>query len=263
MKIKTYAILSSILMGTLGAAISMVPQERTASAAVLVYDAKNVEEAIKTAITTADILTNEEKQLALQIINMRSMDAEQILSYLQSHSDQQQQVWDERMGKAGALDPNMSTESFLETCFPNIENILNGNMTMTDAYAQAQKSLQALEKTNADALHNAKTTQTAGLSLHNSLHQVLENSKNAEGEKEAQQANTQAAAVGATAQIYGNNLLSDMAAIQAVKYQKEIQEEAMARSINDTTYEKLHAATQGSTPQPVSFDTAMKKMGED
>ena len=95
MKIKTYAILSSILMGTLGAAISMVPQERTASAAVLVYDAKNVEEAIKTAITTADILTNEEKQLALQIINMRSMDAEQILSYLQSHSDQQQQVWDE------------------------------------------------------------------------------------------------------------------------------------------------------------------------
>ncbi len=103
-------------MGTLGAAISMVPQERTANAAVLVYDEKNVEQAIKTAISTANILSNEEKQLALQIINMRSMSIEQILSYLMSHTEQQRQMWDEREAKTGALNPNISTDAFMDQC---------------------------------------------------------------------------------------------------------------------------------------------------
>ena len=249
-------------MGTLGAAISMIPQERTASAAVLVYDAQNVEQAIKTAISTANILTNEEKQLALQIINMRSMSMEQILSYLMSHTEQQRQIWDERESKTGALNPNISTDAFMDKCLPDLEHILNGQMTMVDAYEQAQKTLQGLEKTNADVLHSAKTTQTAGNSLHNSLHEILENSQKAEGEKEAQQANTQAAAVNVTAQIYGNSLLSDMAAMQAVRYQKELQDEAVAKSINDATYEKLHEATHGNSPQPLSFEAAMQKMGE-
>ena len=239
-------------MGTLGAAISMVPQERTANAAVLVYDEKNVEQAIKTAISTANILSNEEKQLALQIINMRSMSIEQILSYLMSHTEQQRQMWDEREAKTGALNPNISTDAFMDQCLPDLGQILNGKMTMVDAYEQTQKSL-----------HGAKTTQTAGNALHNSLDEILKNSQNAEGEKEAQQANTQATAVNVTAQIYGNSLLSDMAAMQAVRYQKELQDEAVARSINDSTYERLHEATKGSSPQAVSFEAAMQKMGED
>lgn len=250
-------------MGTLGAAISMVPQERTANAAVLVYDEKNVEQAIKTAISTANILSNEEKQLALQIINMRSMSIEQILSYLMSHTEQQRQMWDEREAKTGALNPNISTDAFMDQCLPDLGQILNGKMTMVDAYEQTQKSLQALERTNTDVLHGAKTTQTAGNALHNSLDEILKNSQNAEGEKEAQQANTQATAVNVTAQIYGNSLLSDMAAMQAVRYQKELQDEAVARSINDSTYERLHEATKGSSPQAVSFEAAMQKMGED
>ena len=54
-----------------------------------------------------------------------------------------------------------------------------------------------------------------------------------------------------------------MAAMQAVHYQKELQDEAVARSINDSTYERLHEATKGSSPQAVSFEAAMQKMGED
>ena len=172
-------------------------------------------------------------------------------------------MWDEREAKTGALNPNISTDAFMDQCLPDLGQILNGKMTMVDAYEQTQKSLQALERTNTDVLHGAKTTQTAGNTLHNSLDEILKNSQNAEGEKEAQQANTQATAVNVTAQIYGNSLLSDMAAMQAVRYQKELQDEAVARSINDSTYERLHEATKGSSPQAVSFEAAMQKMGED
>lgn len=58
MKFKKIVLVSGVAMGVFGTIIGMIPSTRTASAAVLVYDAKNIEEAIKTAITTADILTN-------------------------------------------------------------------------------------------------------------------------------------------------------------------------------------------------------------
>ena len=57
------------------AALSLLCVTPRAEAAVLVYDAENVAQAIKTAITTANILTNEEKQLLLMILNMKKLDA--------------------------------------------------------------------------------------------------------------------------------------------------------------------------------------------
>ena len=55
------------------AAMSLVCLTPKAEAAVLVYDAQNVEQAIRTAITTANILSNEEKQLLLILAHIQNL----------------------------------------------------------------------------------------------------------------------------------------------------------------------------------------------
>ena len=45
-----------------------------AEAAILVHDERNIAEAIKTAITTADILDRNTKELALAVINAKKLD---------------------------------------------------------------------------------------------------------------------------------------------------------------------------------------------
>ena len=61
---------------------------------------------------------------------------------------------------------------------------------------------------------------------------------------EAVQAGNQVMGVGVMSLIQGNNLLSSMTAAQAVKNQRELQEEVTAKRINESTAEKLAKATQ-------------------
>ena len=61
----------SCAVGVLASFTAMVPTSQSTEAAIAVFDAKNIEEAIKTAIQTAKILTEEQKQLALQIFNKK------------------------------------------------------------------------------------------------------------------------------------------------------------------------------------------------
>ena len=68
----------SCAVGVLASFTAMIPTSHSTEAAIAVFDAKNIEEAIKTAIQTAKILTEEQKQLALQILNRKLFD---ILTY--------------------------------------------------------------------------------------------------------------------------------------------------------------------------------------
>ena len=61
----------SCAIGVLASFAAMVPTSHSTEAAIAVFDAKNIEEAIKIAIQTAKILTEEQKQLALQILNTK------------------------------------------------------------------------------------------------------------------------------------------------------------------------------------------------
>ena len=61
----------SCVVGVLASFTAMIPTSHSTEAAIAVFDKKNIEEAIKTAIQTAKILTKEQKQLALQILNTK------------------------------------------------------------------------------------------------------------------------------------------------------------------------------------------------
>lgn len=199
----------------------------------------------------------------MQILDMRSMNSDQIKAYLRAQAEQESIAWLQQQAQGGILDPNTSTGTILTDCFPDIGDILNGKIGVDSPNLASQKALGILQKTNEDALSNAKMMQTLAPYLTKSLDMALQNSHNAKGTKEAAQANTQVQAIQASAQIYGNNLLANMAATQALKYQKEVQDEAIAKEINNTTYDNLHSATQNWQAQGMSFEERMHKMGED
>lgn len=229
---KKKILAAAVGMGCVGALFAMLPTGKTVDAAVLVHDDKNIIEAAKTAINTANILTNAQKELALQIIDMTSMDAGKLEEYLKWQVRQQDEIFNEAGGKIGVLTAKSTPQAYWEENFKNIESILQGDVTISDAYNANQKALKALENTNYDALHNAKTTQTASQQLSDSVTEAVINSANAEGTKEAVQANTQAIAAAAMGVYYGNTLLSDMVAQQALKYQKENMDEANAMALS-------------------------------
>lgn len=68
--LKKTAVVSCVV-GVLARFTAMIPTSHNTEAAIAVFDKKNIEEAIKTAIQTAKILTREQKQLTLQILNMK------------------------------------------------------------------------------------------------------------------------------------------------------------------------------------------------
>ena len=225
---KKAILYSAVLMAFLGAGVGMLSQIKPANAAILVYDAENILQAAKTAINTSSIATNEQQQLALQILNMASMSPEQLIAYLKNLSNIQTTVISENGSKIGALNAGSSAQSFWNENFQNVEQVLNGETSTMDSYTANQQALRALEKTNQDALHGAKTAQILGSSLNNTLTDAVTASANASGTKEAVQANTQAMSTAAAGTIYGNNLLAELIATQAVKYEKETQDEAEA-----------------------------------
>lgn len=236
--IKKKIIVSAVIMACGGSLLGMITKTQRADAAVLVYDQENILQAVKTAINTAEILTNDQKQLALQIVDMTSLSTDQLENLLKSQTKSKQIILDENVGKTGALMPKTSAGSYWDNTFSNIQNVLNGDVTVLDAYSANQKALKAMEQTNQDALHGAKTTQALQNNITGTVNDALSASANASGTKEAIQANTQTVAAGTMGTIYGNNLMSEALAVQVLKYQKDAQDEANAMALNQ------QAATQ-------------------
>jgi len=250
-------------IGAAALMFTMVPAMHPVKAAVLVIDQQNIAEAIKTAINTATMLTNEQQQIALQIIDMASQSGTKLEDFLKLQTRHQDTIWDESGSKVGALGMGQSSGTFWDENYGSIGDILNGNVSSDTAYNGNQLVLHAIENTNQDALHNAKTTQEAAKSLSQILNTATQNSAEALGSKEAVQANTQAVGANTIATMYGNNLLSDMVATQTVKYQKEIRDEAVKIAETQAVNKKFSAAVaaQQDHSNDTTQDAAMAMYG--
>lgn len=224
--IRKTAIGMGLCIGTLAAFLAMIPSSKSASATVLVYDAQNVAEAIKTAINTATMLTNEQKQLALQILNMNKLDATTLANWYQNQQTQQKEILNEENVKTGALNTSTSVNNFWNQELGSVEDVLNGNTSLVDLYSSTQKGIKALDKTNYDSLHNAKAVQIQNDALSSTVTSALQAANNADGNLQAVQAATTIQAANAQATIQGNALLANMAAMEAANYQRENVERA-------------------------------------
>lgn len=86
-----------VLFGITSSLIAMMPSTSSghADAAIAVIDVKNIEEAVKTAVQTANILDKEQQQLLLMMLNNKKLDTQQLADYLKQQQASYHEVWDE------------------------------------------------------------------------------------------------------------------------------------------------------------------------
>ena len=227
--------------------LAMVPASRSTEAAVAVFDQKNIEEAIKTAIQTANILTAEEKQLLLMILNNKKLDVNQILVFAQQHTKQKDQVWDEKMGKIGTLKPNTSVQSVWTERIGDIEGIINGNITVWDGILSERKRQKMLHDTNLDAAKTAAKAQDKNIETVEAVKEIMDTP--VEGTVQAIQVNTAMTAQGVYQEVNQTALLNSLIAIETTKNQKEIVEEAEQTTIRQNSIRSFEHWSNNVSPE--------------
>ncbi|WP_333595483.1 hypothetical protein [Anaerospora hongkongensis] len=241
MKFDKTTILVTFLIAGFGASIGMLQNSSPANAAILVVDAENILQATKTAVNTASILSEEQKQVTLQLIDLASMPAEQRETFLRNMIEKKMVILQEQQAKEGALNSKKSANDFWDENFNGIDSILSGEINSQRAYEANQRTIKAVERTSRDSLNGAKAAQSLGRDLNAAVIDAVNSSSAANGTKEAIQANTQTIAAAATGTVVGNNLLAEILASQAIKQQKEIEEEAHALSIQKQTSDQARS----------------------
>ena len=231
MKSKKIAIAVGIAFGISASLLAMIPSGRHTEAAIAVIDQKNIEEAIKTAIQTAKILTTEEKELALMILNSKKLDIEQIYKYSQTHKDQYKQIWDEKAGQEGVLGSlrqkgaSSGKENPLDGAWRerlgDLQSILNGDTTVYQGVMNERHREEALSATYKDAAKAAQNSQSANLEIAKSTQEALNASNNAVGTLQVLQNGNAINANSVLALLQMTKMYSNAVAAEAARYQAE------------------------------------------
>ena len=227
MKIKKGAIVLGILMGCAGVFGGMVYKNHTSEAAVAVWDEKNIAEAIKTVLNTTNILTEEQKKIALELLNMKSLDINRLTNILQGQINREQQIWNEEGAYSGVLAAKKSIPAEWDEAFGNIDLILDGNISPQDAGKITSTGIRLIDRTNRDAANAAKNQQERAKEDAKEVQQLLQDSQNAEGEMQVQQAGNALNAKSFNAINDGNDLMRQQLTLQVTEMQQRNAQKAM------------------------------------
>ena len=138
--VKKTAIVTGIVVGVTASFTSMLTTSQRTEAAIAVIDEKNIEEAIKTAIQTANILTEEQKQLALMILNMKKLDIGMLEDLMKRNEEKNKTALSgDLIYPDGIINENVSIEQIWSERMGDIEDVINGNATVYDIVTQEQR----------------------------------------------------------------------------------------------------------------------------
>lgn len=236
--VKKMAVLGAAL-GLIGSAVMMIPNEKEADAAIVVMDEQNIAEAIKTAITTAEMLDKETQQLLLAILNTKTLNADVLLKYVQGSKDATDNICGTAEVMQGMLKGTDSAQNYLKNEVGDVEGILNGNITLADVYMNHQKSMSAAAKVSEDAAYIAKEAQKQTIVEANTLDQALKDSNNAEGQLQAIQAGNQIAAIAARTEMRNSNSLGGLISMMATRMTREAADEAYIYKEREETLKNM------------------------
>ena len=236
--VKKMAVLGAA-MGLIGSAVMMIPNEKEADAAIVVMDEQNIAEAIKTAITTAEMLDKETQQLLLAILNTKTLNADVLLKYVQGSKDATDNICGTADVMQGMLKGTDSAQNYLKNEVGDVEGILNGNITLADVYMNHQKSMSAAAKVSEDAAYIAKEAQKQTIVEANTLDQALKDSNNAEGQLQAIQAGNQIAAITARTEMRNSNSLGGLISMMATRMTREAADEAYTYKEREETLKNM------------------------
>ena len=143
MKFKCKMLAVSLALGISAGAVAMIPNSHHTQAAIAVFDQRNIEEAIRTAIETANILTEEQKQLALMILNAKKLDENILTTWAQQNMKKRDESkHGDMIYPDSILNKSKSIEAEWNQRMGNLEDLMNGNATVWDVVLQEQKRQQ-------------------------------------------------------------------------------------------------------------------------
>ena len=239
--IKKTALASAVVAGVAASFVTMLPTSHKTEAAIAVIDQKNIEEAIKTAIQTAKILTEEQKQLALQILNMKKLDIS-ILEDLMKRNEEKEKVplSGDMLFPESLIKQNESIPKIWNERIGNVEDVINGNMTVYDAVIREQKRQKAIHQSAKETAQVAQQTIKLDEQNLEDAQTALEASNKAEGQQQALQAGNYILYDILQSVSAGNRERAHMAASMAAYFDSKVQEQAESQRIlkNSTNISK-------------------------
>lgn len=238
MKLKGKVLATGLLLGISAGFMAMIPTSHHTSAAIAVIDQRNIEEAIKTAIQTAKILTEEQKQLALQILNMKKLDISMLETLMKRNEEKEKiPLSGDLIYPDSLLKKNESLEKIWNERIGNIEDVINGNITVYDAVMQEQKRQKAIHQSAKETAEVAKETLKLDEQNLEDAKKALEASNKAEGQQQAMQAGNYILYDILTSVASGNRSKAHAEAAMATYFDAKIQEQAVSERI-------LHNSTE-------------------
>lgn len=228
-------------MGISAPLAAMIPTSYYSEAAIAVFDQKNIEEAIKTAIQTAKILTEEEKQLAMMILNAKKIDPLALAGYETNYRNFKQQ-WLLELAKNGDIRDiniyNLPIGNIWKERLGDVEGILNGNITVWTEVEREMEREQTLKEINQQAAAAAQNSLTSSQEIvTEQMPQVIAASDNAEGEQQILQAQSHLLAQGITVQANTNKMLAPLVTAQTAELAAENARRVLAKKIEENEHE--------------------------
>lgn len=237
-----------VLFGITSSLIAMMPSTSSghADAAIAVIDVKNIEEAVKTAVQTANILDKEQQQLLLMMLNNKKLDTQQLADYLKQQQASYQEVWDEHgmyTGIGGGIfGHNSSADYEWKSKLGSIDDILNGaweslpgdklpgkndgcfgtgRVTVPWDVIKEQAQQKTLSNTYKDAAKSAANADGLNEVLADTTAKALADSNNAVGELQALQSGNVINAQGVQAILRMSQTYNRIVQAEAAHYEAE------------------------------------------
>lgn len=226
---KKYLILA--LLAVFAAAAAATPFY-IARAAVPVYDAANTAQTHATYLQAAQNVLNTATQIANQVTELTSMDANAMSKHINGVSGQVNEVAGFAKQAKGLMSASTSAEQAWEKAFSDPEQFFTDgtNLTITDRIARGQKMSNVLNQTYEDALRIAKSNMQIDQDIEQ-LQDMMEQNKNAVGNKQAIQTQNALLAQQNALLIKQNQNLAALAATMAGNYSQQNQTQALATAL--------------------------------
>ena len=235
------AVVSAVVIGVAASFTAMLPTSHKTEAAIAVIDQRNIEEAIKTAIQTAKILTEEQKQLALQILNMKKLDISMLEDLMKRNEEKEKiPLSGDCLFPESLIKENESVQKIWNERIGNIEDVINGNMTVYDAVIREQKRQKTIHQSAKETTQAAQQTIKIDNQNIEDAQKALEASNKAEGQQQVLQAGNYLLYDILQSVSAGNRARAHMATSMAAYFDSKVQEQAESERIlkNSTNISK-------------------------
>lgn len=248
MKIKKSFVAFGVCMavaGTLFASFLPWRYSHRAHALVLVKDPSNIEEAIKTVNHLTNLLSNEQMQLALQILQMKKLDENTLFSLwniAKTNSKLGEMIAKGETGKWGDLlvkvDGMLSGTHSIPTTWQQglgeVTDILDGQLSNASGgcFGNGRSGMVVVNDILKGTASVAQMGQVSDVELGKMVMHAVEAGQKAEGEMQALQAGNAVGQGIHSTLMNGNRTLNSFAASYAANSQREIAKEAFQMKIN-------------------------------